>query len=355
MATPLLRALKSRWPECRITWLVDRGSAAILDGNPLIDDIVVFDFTTWRRLLRRGRLLAYTREALSLRRRLGVYDAAINVTAEKFWTSWFLPAPVRIGLYPSARIGPLAGLSYTHATARDRSRWPHKTRYWLSPADFLGVPGPHDERLVLAVSEEDRRSVSEFLNAQPGYDPNRSLIVLHPGTSASSKCWPPENYAAVAAALSDRANIVLSGGPGEESLIEAVLASLPPGVPAPIVAAGRLGGIGRAAALVAQSTAVVTGDTSILHIATALGVPFVGLYGSTRPGASAPLTGRHVLLYDDTISCAPCNRSHCPLTGPDHLRCLYAIAPPQVLSALQSLLGDMLHDRGREFFDAPTA
>jgi heptosyltransferase-2 len=96
--------------------------------------------------------------------------------------------------------------------------------------------------------------------------------------------------------------------------------------------------IGQTAALIAQATAVVTGDTSVLHMASALETPVVGIYGSTRPGDNIPQFGPHALLYDDTISCAPCYKSRCPLTGSDHLRCQKAVTPERVLSAIETLL-----------------
>jgi len=82
----------------------------------------------------------------------------------------------------------------------------------------------------------------------------------------------------------------------------------------------------------------VTGDTALLHIASALGRPLVGIYGSTRPGDNAPLFGPHVLLYDDHVFCAPCYREHCPLAGDNFLKCQKAVTPNQVLAAMETLL-----------------
>jgi len=134
-------------------------------------------------------------------------------------------------------------------------------------------------------------------------------------------------------------NIVVTGSPREQHMAEAVISSMPSGCPRLLIAAGKVRGIGATAALVSQAAAVVTGDTAILHIASALGKPLVGLYGSTRPGDNAPLFGPQRLLFEDKIPCAPCYREHCPLAGADFLRCQKAVTPAQVLAALEVLIG----------------
>ncbi len=118
---------------------------------------------------------------------------------------------------------------------------------------------------------------------------------------------------------------------------------LPPPPPAkhaplPIIAAGKLNRVALTVALAAQASAIVTGDTVMLHIASALQIPVVGIYGSTRPSINTPLFGPHVLLYDASVPCAPCYKEHCPLKGAEHLQCQRKVTHKQVLVALDSLL-----------------
>ena len=339
MATPLLTALKRRWPECQITWLADTHYAGVLEDNPRLHEVIPFDSGTWRRHWRYGRFLPYARMSWALREdlRRRRFDAVINLTAEKWWSVWFNVAPVTVGLFPSAEPGRM-GRRYTHAIPRADSPSVHNTTHYLRPAAALGIPGPYDEHLVMGVSAGHAAAVRDFLCDQPGYDPNKPLIVLHPGASQGTKCWPAASFAAVAAALGDRFNLVLTGSPSERPLAEAVLAALPAGASPPLVAAGRLPAIVQTAALVRQAAAVVTGDTSVLHIASALGTPLVALYGSTRPGDNVPQFGPRFLLYEDSVPCAPCYKARCPLRGDAYLRCQHAVTPSQVLKALETLL-----------------
>ena len=339
MATPLLRALKRQWPDCEITWLADKGYAGVLEDNPLLTGVIPFDSGAWRRHWRYGRFWSYWRMSQALRRdlRRRRFDVVINLAGEKWWSVWFNVAPITVGLFPRAEPGRMGRL-YTHALPRADNPWVHNTTHYLRPAAALGIPGPYDERMVMGLSPRHRAAVRDFLRRQLGYDPRKPLVVLHPGASQDSKCWPAASFAAVAATLHGRFNVVLTGSPKERALAEAIVAALPAGTPPPLIAAGRLPHIGQTAALVAQAAAVVTGDTSVLHISSALGTPLVGIYGSTRPGDNAPLFGPRVLLHDDSVPCAPCYKADCPLRGDAHLRCQRAITPAQVLAGLDTLL-----------------
>ena len=196
------------------------------------------------------------------------------------------------------------------------------------------------------VEPDAQAEASAFLAACAEYEPALPLIVLHPGTSQEPKSWLPEHFAAVAAALSPRMNVVLTGSPKERGLAEKIAALLPPGTRAPLIAAGSLSGTGAFAALIDRAAAVVTGDTLALHLASALQTPVVGIYGGSRPGDNLPLFGPQALLYDDAVLCAPCYKERCPLRGADHLRCQRAVSPDQVLAALDGLVRPSLSRLG---------
>jgi heptosyltransferase-1 len=334
MATPLLSALKRQYPCCVVSWLVDREYAAVLRDNPLIDDLIPFESGKWRKLFRYGNLPAYLKMSLELRKSLldRRFDLVINLTAEKWWSVWFGVAPKRIGLFPRQRPG-LMGRVYTEAIPRFREPWLHNTRHYLLPAKALGIPEPYDERMVVGVCERRLETVREFLSGRPEFRPDRPTIVMHPGTSQASKCWFPDNYARLADSLRDF-NIAITGSPGERDLAEGIAAQCDRPV---VVAAGELPELVDTIALVSEAAAVVTGDTSVLHIASALDVPLVGIYGSTRPRDNAPLFGRSVLLHDDSVACAPCYKAHCPLPNDRNMACMRGVSVDTVLRALAEL------------------
>lgn len=335
MATPILRALKAAWPDCHVSWLVDMAYADVLHHNPFLDEVIPFDSGAWRREFRYFRVGPYWKMSRRLQDDLRArrFDIVLNLTAEKWWGLWLGVAPVRIGLFPTPHLGWMRRF-YTEAIPRPAKAPSHNSRHYLRVVRALGIEGPFDERLALGVSPESVARAEAFLCAQPGYDPAKPLLLLHPGTSQASKCWPAASYAAVAKRLKERFSVVVTGSPRERALAEEVVRGAGTG----IVAAGELTHLGDTAALAARAAVVVTGDTSMLHIASALETPLLGIYGSTRPADNAPLFGSQRLLFDDSVPCAPCKLARCPLGGADHLRCQRAITPERVVSALNELL-----------------
>ncbi len=336
MATPMVTALQAAYPGIQITWLADNLNAELLEGQPGID-VVRIDSGFWRRKLRKGRVFAWLKEAGYWRRELGErrFDAAINCHPDLWWTWILCQAPVRVGLFHARKPSILRRL-YTQP--RPKPQNVHNTDYYLEGVEALGLEAPFDRHLRYTVLPDAQKEAAAFLAASADCDPNLPLLILHPGTSQEPKSWLPENFAAVAAALALRFNVVLTGSPKERLLAEKICALLPPGTRPPLIAAGKISGTGAFAALIEQAAAVVTGDTLALHLASALETPVVGIYGGSRPGDNAPLFGPQALLYDDTVPCAPCYKVTCPLRGADHLRCQRAVTPAQVLAALGRLI-----------------
>ncbi len=334
MATPLVSALQAQYPSVEISWLADNLNADLLEGQPEID-VIRIDSGFWRRRLRKGQVVGWLEEARYWQRTLKSknFDAVINCHADLWWTRVLCQAPVRVGLFHTEKPSLLRRL-YTHTVAKTKG---HNTDYYLEGVKALGLPGPFDRRMKYEVLPGASAEASAFLASTNNYDSSLPLVVLHPGTSQEPKSWLPEHFAALAAMLTPRFNVVLTGSPKEAVLAEKIRAQTLPGTCPPIVAAGRFEDVGMLAALISQASAVVTGDTVALHLASALQTPLVGIYGGSRPGDNAPLLGPNVLLFDDAVPCAPCYKERCPLRGSDHLRCQRAVTPNQVLEALEAL------------------
>jgi lipopolysaccharide heptosyltransferase II len=335
MATPLVSALRAQYPDVHIAWIADNLNADLLEGQPGIDEVIHMNSGIWRRKLRKGNIAGWLKEARFWQRTLKQrrFDAVINCHPDLWWTRILCQAPVRVGLFHAPKPSLVRHL-YTYPIAKMKV---HNTDYYLEGLKALGLPGPFDRHMKYEILPEAQAEASAFLAASPEYDPKLPVIVLHPGTSQESKSWLPENFAAVASALSPRFNVVITGSPKETALAEKIRAQLPPETRPPLVAAGRFENAGVLAALIGQAAAVVSGDTLALHLASMLETPLVGIYGGSRPNDNAPLFGLQALLFDNSIPCAPCYKERCPLHGAEHLRCQRAVTPNQVLKALEAL------------------
>jgi heptosyltransferase-1 len=333
-ATPLLRALRKRYPEAEIHWLCDSAYALLLVGNPMIDRVIAFDSVSWRAELRCLRLPSYLRRTLWLRRELIAegYDLVINLAADKWWSIWFGVAPKSIGVFSRARPG-LPAAVHAIAVAPSANARMHDARRYLLAADALGIEGPHDEQMVIGISSDHRRAAHSVLRSEPAYMPDWPIVVLHPGAPEAAKRWPLNRYAMLVDRLTGF-NVAVTGSSHDRIFAERIAAACRRQI---VIAAGRLRGVAETAALIERASAVVAGDTSVLHIASALDVPIVGIYGCTRPGDNTPLCGRAEFLYDDKTPCGPCRKSECPRTRSKHMACMQAVTVDNVMDALNRL------------------
>jgi ADP-heptose:LPS heptosyltransferase len=221
-------------------------------------------------------------------------------------------------LAPRRRIGHAApgwdGPAWTDDPARpERRRW----------CDLLAATGLVDPATAARAADDlrlpGRREVAD------------GPVVVHPGAAFGSKRWPPERFAACAAALHRAGRtVVVTGGPDERALTHEVVsrAGLPPG-------ADRGGRTDLAGLLdlVAAATLVLAGDTGISHVATAFGTPSVTLFGPVPPTQwGPPPGGPHVVLGDDAA-----RRGERFADDPDPA--LLAVTPDQVFVAIASLPG----------------
>jgi ADP-heptose:LPS heptosyltransferase len=199
----------------------------------------------------------------------------------------------------------------------------------LGLVELLGAsdPSPH---LEFPLTDGDYAEAAGLLPSRGIAGGSR--VGIHAGASAASRRWPADRFAAVANELASLHGdqIILTGGPGEEG-IAADLAKL---IEAPVInLAGRttLGGL---AAVIAGLDLFISNDTGPGHIATALGVPSVTIFGPADVRRWAPLdTVRHTIVHHP-VECSPCPYRICPI---DH-RCLMGIEPSDVLSASESVL-----------------
>jgi ADP-heptose:LPS heptosyltransferase len=164
----------------------------------------------------------------------------------------------------------------------------------------------------------------------PGHPDRSGVVVIHPGAAYPARRWPPERFAAVAAALRDAGHdVVITGDSNEIELAHAVASGA--GLPPTCVLAGTLGLL-ELVALIADCQLLICGDTGVGHIATATGTPSVLLFGPTPPNRWGPRgPGPHIAVWAGDKGDPHGDKPH---SG------LLLITVPRVLDATQSLLRD---------------
>jgi heptosyltransferase-2 len=166
-----------------------------------------------------------------------------------------------------------------------------------------------------------------------GVDRRRLLAVFNPGASyGPAKRWPADRFAALADRLAAERNaqVILTGAAGEADIAAAVAAAMKT---KPINLAGRTT-LRRLLAVIAEAALFVTNDTGPMHMANALRVPIVAVFGPTEPVATAPFHQPARVLKKEA-PCWPCLYRQCPF---DH-RCMTAITPDEAFAACAETLG----------------
>ena len=220
--------------------------------------------------------------------------------------------------------------------------------YYLALAGRLGG-ATDDRRMELGITAAEQSEATAALEEFGVL--GRSFMLLFPGANfGSSKCWPPEFFARVAAAVADPAGpsaapVLIAAAPAETPLVNAVLRSLSelPGGRAlrnrvRSLAAFREGrgvGLGAIKELVRRASLVLCNDTGPRHFAAAFATPLVTLFGPTDPRWAQTFHAGEKQLWIQ-VPCGPCQLARCPV---DH-RCLRGLAPPLVLEAIRSLWRD---------------
>ena len=311
-AIPTAAALRARFPEARIDWMVDPRYVALLEMVPGIDSRIAVNT---RRL---GRTLATIKDL----RRVG-YTAAIDLQ----------------GLLKSAVLARAVGAERTIGFAahhlRERTATPFYT-HRVDPQDVAHVVFKNLALLEPLGSRETRAAfpleipfsaVADATNARFGGAP---YAVINPGAAWPNKRWPADRFGALAAAIRDRFGLrsLVLWGPGEESLAEDVTrASIGAAEAAPATSITDLFAIARRARI------LISGDTGPLHIGGAVGTPLVALFGPTRAERNGPWSAADIVIAR-TDGCACHYRRRCRRNAP----CINEIELSEVVEAVDRRL-----------------
>lgn len=318
MATPLLEDLAKAYPHARLTAMARTPLADLLIGNPFIHEI--FSFTRSNEFLRRIE----NRNVIE-RLRQGKYDLGILTTNSLSSAWWFWRGRVRQRLgYGKGRTLLLTNpLPFPPERGKEHLVITYKRL--LAP---LGIPLSASAPALFS-TEAEKAEARKFL--EKFVPPGGRLIGINPGAAyGSAKCWLPERFRALTERLleDERTVILYFGDQAGASLAARICAELPPRV---MNLAGKTS-IRQLIALIASCHAFLTNDSGPMHMAAALKVPLVALFGSTSPVATGPYGGGKVLQKQ--VSCAPCYKRVCPID----FRCMRGITVDQVYAALMEKL-----------------
>ncbi|MEE8201858.1 MAG: glycosyltransferase family 9 protein [Candidatus Acidoferrales bacterium] len=280
------RAIKRRFPDARVTMVVQRKLAAFAALEPSLDRVRGYDPRWFTRVDQHRDAL---RESLRLRRELATEQVAFVLD----------PHPLSRLFLRSTRIPWLVGcaqasscLSLSLPVQAGRHRLEEK----LALLEAAGIPAQPGD-VALSIPESARRGALEFLRGA-GWQ-GEKLLAVCPGAGSPRKCWPPERFAAAVNVFSPQTGycVLVLGSPDDRSRADALVQRLQS---SPINLAGKTT-VATAAALLAHCHLVLTNDSGAMHLAAALGRPTVALFGPTDPSQWGPRgPGQSIVLRSPT-------------------------------------------------------
>ncbi|MCG3125438.1 MAG: hypothetical protein CHACPFDD_00258 [Phycisphaerae bacterium] len=335
-ALPVLAALRGAFPRAHIAWLIGRSFAPLLDGHPLLDELIPFDRARYGRMLRSPRIfvefLQFTR-ALRARR----FDLVIDLQGliRSGFLAWASGAALRAG-FSDAR--ELAWIFYNRRLRAAPGR-PHAVQRNLDLLVQLGVAFARPAEFPLAVSPDELDAARRRLTAAGCTSVD--FIAVAPGARWASKQWGAARFAELIRRAADAGlpRCVLLGSPDDRAIADEIARELPSGVAVNLAGQTTLREL---TAILSLSRLVLSCDSGPMHIAAALSRPLVALFGPTDPARTGPYDAEphadraNLSILRRDLPCAPCLRRTCPL---GHQACMTEMAPAEVLRAIQDVLG----------------
>lgn len=320
MSIPALAAIRRRWPEAEIIVLGRPWVAELYRGQGLCDRLIIFDHAG-----RHRGVLGRERLAAELRREQFDVAVLLQNAFEAAWIAWRAGIRERIGYARDAR-----GFLLTRAVdvAGHGEAPAHESYYYLELLRRAGWIELIENVAPIALHvDQAGREHAEALLQGAGARNGGLRVALAPGAAyGSAKCWLPDRYAALADRLIAEfdADVIVFGTAAERGVAQRITGRMRR---RSVTLVGETS-IGDLPPLLAQCHLFIGNDSGAMHVAAAVGLPVVGIFGPTDPAGTAPLTPR-LTLVRQPVSCSPCFLRHCPV---DH-RCMTRVEVDSVYEA----------------------
>lgn len=302
-ALPFLKSIKTAFPDAQVSWVISKNLRGILEGNPLINRIIEIDKESWKKPL---MIPKTSREIISLVKSLRSdnFDMVIDLQGllRSGLITFFSNSPLKIG-FQHAREG--SRLFYNKKIPVNGTL--HAVDKCLEIAKFLNAQTERVE-FPLHVDDAALQEVKKLIGNISDY------VVIVPSARWETKRWKPENFGSLVSRLD--LPCIVTGSSSDKSIIQKVVSS---SRGKGISLCGKTG-LKELIALLSGAKAVVSNDSGPLHIAAALGVPVVALFGPTDPKKTGPYgwsespgrrKNRNIKVIKSLFPCSPCFKKKC--------------------------------------------
>ncbi|MDD5512922.1 MAG: lipopolysaccharide heptosyltransferase II [Candidatus Omnitrophica bacterium] len=323
LSTPVIKALRQAYPHSFISMMVSPYAREIVDGNPYLDEVIVFDKDN----LHRGWFAAM-KFALNLKKKK--YDLAVILHPSVRVHLLIFFSGVRRRLGYARKFGFLLTDRIKHLKQLGQK---HEMEYNLELLQYLGIM-PKDAGLFMPIKKESELWAQELLE-RSGIAKDAPLLAIHPGASCPSKIWPCGRFAQVSDRLIRKYGfkVLLVAGPKDIFLAQEVAKRMENEA----YNFAGMTSLSQLASLLKKCRLFISNDSGPVHIASAVGTPTISIFGRSQKGLSpvrwGPLGNKDRVAHS-TVGCVECLAHNC-VKG---FACLRAVTVDYVVNIADSML-----------------
>jgi heptosyltransferase-2 len=328
LTLPAIKAIRRFHHKSHISLLVKPWVAELFTHNTDIDEIIRYD-DEFKGLAGKFKL------ARLLRRKN--FDKAILLqnAFDAAFITWLSGIPERLGYKTDGR-----GLFLTRAINIDRAvLQKHQVSYYLNMLNSAGIETPDSHPYIHITAEERKKAQDAIIS---GFSEKHSPIIgINPGAVyGPAKRWPVEKFAELIKIIFDKLDgkCIIFGSKAETGIADEINSEITKqgiaNTDSRILTLTGKTSLRELAALIAECDVFVTNDSGPMHMASALYVPVVAIFGSTNPVTTGPFGDRHKIITK-TMPCSPCMERECP---EGHVRCMEEVSADEVFEAVENIL-----------------
>lgn len=323
LSTPAIKAVRDAYPDAYIAFCVSPEALEIVDKNPYLNEVIVYDKKKKYR-----NLFGMIRFILKIRRKRFDTALILHPTNRMNLACFFAGIPRRVGF--DRKMGFLLTDKIPHTKQEGKK---HEMEYTLDVVRKIGIE-PVDKKLYMSLHKGVEEEVKKVFE-ENGIERIGNIVAIHPGASCPSKRWPEEFFAETIEKLVKKygARVIIVGSSSDEKTGRAIMDYL-------TVKAVDLTGktsLSILAGILSKSRLFISNDSGPVHIAVSVGTPVIDIFGRNDPGLSprrwGPLGPSDIVFHKDA-GCIRCLAHNCD----KDYKCLKAITPDEVVSAAKNFL-----------------
>jgi heptosyltransferase-2 len=328
LSTPVIKAVREKYPHAFIAMVVSPYAKDIVEGNPYLDEVIIYDkegkHKSWPRSIKFARNLEKKRFDLAI---------VLHPTNRAHLLSFLAGIPKRVGY--DRKLGFLLTDRIPHTKERGEK---HELEYNLDLLRYLKID-VKDKNLFMPIKKESEEWVDDLFK-QEGIKAQDKLLAINPAASCPSKVWHHERFAEVADELAQKYGFKILVVSGSKDLL--IAQNVIKNMRSSVVSLAGKTSVSQLASLLKRCSLFISNDSGPVHIASGVGTPVISIFGRKQRGLSpkrwGPVGLRDKVLHKDVgcIECIECLAHNCK----KQFACLKAISVEDVVSCADSVLKD---------------